>query len=226
MSSTNASPGGTPPAQHARTRRSGESHTRFESPARFESPPAPSAPQQHGGWARCEDDTPPASPATRSLERASGEEPRTGVVRRLQFRSGARPACPGHEQPPSRARAEQRETRPERSANDWRCLEEWAQPAKERRARRNAKVTIVQLSQNGELVRQNGPDAWLPEAGDFIQRMSRLLAQGLGFERCRSLCLKGTSSVLTVTEAGATKVVAVSGPVRSMGNVLRRAGLE
>jgi hypothetical protein len=87
-------------------------------------------------------------------------------------------------------------------------------------------VTIVQLSKNGDLIRQNGPDAWLPEAGDFVQRMSRLLAQGLGFERCRSLCLKGATSVLAVTEAGDSKVVAVSGPVRSMTNVLRRAGIE
>ncbi|HTV23660.1 MAG TPA: hypothetical protein VMG12_33450, partial [Polyangiaceae bacterium] len=110
-------------------------------------------------------------------------------------------------------------------SSEWRCLEEWGQPSKERRMR-SSKVTIVQLSKNGDLVRQNGPDAWLPEAGDFIQRMSRLLAHGLGFERCRSLCLKGASSVLTITEAGDTKVVAVSGPARSMANVLRRAGLE
>jgi hypothetical protein len=87
-------------------------------------------------------------------------------------------------------------------------------------------VTIVQLSKNGDLLRQNGPDAWLPEAGDFVQRMSRLLAQGLGFRRCRSVCLKGASAVLAVTEAGDSHVVAVSGPVRSLGNVLRRAGLE
>lgn len=91
---------------------------------------------------------------------------------------------------------------------------------------RNTKVTIAQLSRNGDLIRQNGPDVWLPEAADFVQRMSRLLAQGLGFERCRSVCLKGSSSVLTVTEAGDTKVVAVTGPVRSMAKVLERAGIE
>jgi len=113
-----------------------------------------------------------------------------------------------------------------RSSSEWRCLETWSQPIKQRRQRRNAKVTIVQLSKHGDLIRQNGPDAWLPEASDFVQRMSGLLAQGLGFERCRSVCLKGASSVLQVTEAGDTHVVAVSGPARSMANVLRRAGLE
>ena len=61
---------------------------------------------------------------------------------------------------------------------------------------------------------------------DFTPYDLVLLAQGLGFERCRSVCLKGASSALTVTEAGDTKVVVVNGPVRSMANVLRRAGLE
>jgi hypothetical protein len=83
----------------------------------------------------------------------------------------------------------------------------------------------VQLSRGGDLVRQNGPDTWLPEAGDFVHRMSRLVAQGLGFERCRALYLRSSNAVLTVAEAG-EKVMAVSGPVCSMTNVLRRAGLE
>jgi hypothetical protein len=83
----------------------------------------------------------------------------------------------------------------------------------------------VQLSSGGDLVRQNGPDAWLPEAGDFMHRMAGLVAQGLGFDQCRSLCLKSPNAVLTVAEAG-PNVVAVTGPVGSMTNVLRRAGLE
>ena len=221
MSSANASPGGAPPAEHARLRRSGESHSRIATGT-------PIAPPQHGGWARCEDDAPPVTPAPAAPpESASLDEPRTGVVRRLSSSSAARAAALRREQSAAAERTEPgRAKRTEGSGSDWRCLEEWGQPMKERRARRNTKVTIVQLSRNGDLVRQNGPDAWLPEAGDFVQRMSRLLAQGLGFERCRALCLKGANSVLTVTEAGDTKVVAVTGPVRSMTNVLRRAGLE
>jgi hypothetical protein len=107
----------------------------------------------------------------------------------------------------------------------WRCLE-WGQPSREERPRRNPKVTIVQLSANGELVRQNGPEEWLPEAGDFMHRMSALVARGLGFERCRSICLKSPSAALAVSEAAEGKTMVVSGPHRSLANVLRRAGLE
>jgi hypothetical protein len=162
---------------------------------------------ERGRWGRCEDDT-PEPPAPAPVSRGA-EEPRTGVVRRLN---------------PPRERS--REAQRTNDSGDWRCLEAWSQPSKVRRSRRNAKVTIVQLSKNGDLIRQNGPDAWLPEAGDFVQRMSRLLAQSLGFERCRSLCLKGQSSALSITEAGDSKIVAVSGPSSSMANVLRRAGIE
>lgn len=214
MNPANAPTRGTPPAPHARSRPSGDNQTRSRGA------PAPSATPstatKQGPWGRCEEDTP--APVLPVSARASAKEPRTGVVRRVAFRAGPAPAQERTE--PAR------ESQPARSSSEWRCLEAWNQPSKERRQRRNAKVTIVQLSKNGDLIRQNGPDAWLPEAGDFVQRMSRLLAQGLGFERCRSVCLKGASSVLTVTEAGDTKVVIVNGPARSMANVLRRAGIE
>ena len=225
MNPANASPGGAPPAPHARSRRPSESHTRVAGA------PTPSAPTERGRWGRCEDEMPSEEPpaAVPVSQPVRAQEPRTGVVRRMRLVAAARPALAGassaSEQ--SSARPEHsRDSQPARNSGEWRCLEAWGQPSKERRQRRNTKVTIVQLSKNGDLIRQNGPDAWLPEAGDFVQRMSRLLAQGLGFERCRSLCLKGATSVLSVTEAGDAKVVAVSGPVRSMANVLRRAGIE
>ena len=234
MKPANAPSSGAPTAPQARTARSSESHTRFAgaptSSAGVTPSPAASGPIQHARWGRCEEDAMPEAPeAPLSRSSSSSEEPRTGVVRvmsRRQGQSGAR-AVARAAQAPGEPRSERpRSERSSSGPSGWRCLEEWGQPSKERRMRRSSKVTIVQLSRNGDLIRQNGPDAWLPEAGDFMQRMSRLLAQGLGFERCRSLCLKGASSVLTVTEAGDTKVVAVSGPSASMGNVLRRAGLE
>ena len=127
-----------------------------------------------------------------------GDEPRTGVVRRVD-------------------------------AGGWRCLE-WKEPGKQPRRRRAetsaTKVTIVQLTAEGELLRQDGPDGWLPEAGDFTHRMSTLLARTLGFAQCRSLCLKNQDAVLAVSSVGNSKVVAVSGPTRSLANVLRRAGLQ
>jgi hypothetical protein len=139
-----------------------------------------------------------ARPASERRPIRSSEEPRTGVVRRVETRG-------------------------------WSCLE-WKAPGKPpRRPRADApaaKVTIVQLSGEGELLRQNGPDGWLPEAGQFMHRMSTLLARSLGFEECRSLCLRNETAVLAVSSAGSSKVVAVSGPARSMANVLRRAGMS
>jgi hypothetical protein len=130
---------------------------------------------------------------------------------------------------PSGANGKARAGRPSENlgggVDGWRCLT-WDRTKQERRVTSRSKVTIVQLSQSGDLVRQNGPDAWLPDAGDFVHRMARLVAHGLGFERCRSLCLRGQQTVLAVSEAGDKRLVAVSGPLRSMTNVLRRAGLE
>jgi hypothetical protein len=138
-------------------------------------------------------------PASERRPARDADEPRTGVVRRVE-------------------------------AGGWRCLE-WSQPVHKRPRRRRAdapatQVTIVQLAADGELIRQNGPDNWLPEAGDFMHRMSTLLAHSLGFGACRSVCLKSEGAVLAVSAVGESKVVAVSGPTRSMANVLRRVGLQ
>jgi len=244
MKSSNLSFGGAPPKQPQRQHSPSESQTRVSAGAE--------ARGERGRWASCEGTALPEPPLVRArrvepptpvrlqAERraevpASADEPRTGVVRRVDFSSGER--GDGSRMPARRApasgRREQQATPPSApaesepgagSSGDWSCLE-WGQPAKERRGKRNSKVTIVQLSSGGDLVRQNGPDAWLPEASDFMHRMAGLVAQGLGFEQCRSLCLKSASAVLTIAEAG-PNVVAVSGPVGSMTNVLRRAGLE
>jgi len=139
-----------------------------------------------------------ARPASERRPVRHAEEPRTGVVRRVE-------------------------------PSGWRCLE-WKAPSKRQRRPRpeatTSKVTIVQLSAEGELIRQNGPDGWLPEAGDFMHRMSTLLARSLGFEECRALCLRNESAVLAVSSVGSSKVVAVSGPAQSMANVLRRVGMS
>jgi hypothetical protein len=179
---------------------------------------------------------PPVAPRRAS---AHSEEPSTGVVRRVESaRAVSVPAPRPRQQHERSANGDSQILRREdgrsesaarRSAEEdvraWRCLE-WGQPSREERPRRNPKVTIVQLSANGELVRQNGPEAWLPEAGDFMHRMSALVARGLGFERCRSICLKSPSAALAVSEAAEGKTMVVSGPHRSLANVLRRAGLE
>ena len=139
-----------------------------------------------------------ARPASERRPVRHAEEPRTGVVRRVE-------------------------------TGGWSCLEWKAAGKPPRRPRVEAtaaKVTIVQLSSEGQLIRQNGPDGWLPEAGDFMHRMSTLLARSLGFGECRSLCLRNESSVLAVSAVGSSKVVAVSGPARSMANVLSRVGMS
>jgi hypothetical protein len=187
---------------------------------------------------------PRRAPAESSAQRASGhvrsrEEPSTGVVQRIdpaRTRSVPAPGVPQERRPTSKGDSQvvrredaKRESAAERHDEEdlraWRCLE-WGQPPREERPRRNPKVTIVQLSASGELVRQNGPDAWLPEAGDFMHRMSTLVARGLGFERCRSICLKAPTTALAVSEANEAKIMVVSGSHRSLANVLRRAGLE
>ena len=259
MKSNSATFGGTPSNREQTQRAAGRSQTRVSATgdARIE----------RGRWASCEGPAlagadhatalPEAPGARRGgpepagyprseaeqqrVARARAEEPRTGVVRRVDFSSGERgagvtgrglartaPASGRREQSPTPVIAPTGNEAAAGSARDWSCLE-WGRAGKERllprRGKRNSKVTIVQLSRGGDLVRQNGPDAWLPEAGDFMHRMAGLVAQGLGFGQCRSVCLKNATAVLTVAEAGG-KVVAVSGPVSSMTNVLRRAGLE
>ena len=82
------------------------------------------------------------------------------------------------------------------------------------------------MSVSGTLLRQRGDQEWLPEASEFVHRLALRVTQGLGFERCQAVCLRGPKSVLSVSEAGPTTIVAVSGPTRALGNVLRRMGLE
>lgn len=142
--------------------------------------------------------------------RPASEEPRTGVVRRIEVE-------------PARSRAERAEPAP-KSSGAWRCLE-WGEPSK-RTAPRAPEVSISQLSTGGHVLRQTGPDPWLPDATGFVHRMARLVAQGLGAERCRGVYLRGSAAALSVSEAGPGRVVGVSGPLCRMNNVLRRVGLE
>lgn len=189
MKSVSKKPGGKPGAPGT-DRRASESQTRLSSVRG-------STPRSRGEIALA-GTRDAARPASEGRTAQNAEEPRTGVVRRLE-------------------------------TGGWSCLEWKASGKPQRRSRREpttAKVTIVQLSGEGELIRQNGPDGWLPEAGDFMHRMSMLLARSLGFGECRSLCLRNESSVVAVSSVGSSKVVAVSGPSRSMGNVLRRVGMS
>jgi hypothetical protein len=107
----------------------------------------------------------------------------------------------------------------------WRCLE-WADRPTERARRRDSGLSVAQLTTSGELLRQRGDQEWLPEASEFVHRLALRVAQGLGFDRCHAVCLRGAKAVLSVSEAGPTTIVAVTGPTRAMGNVLRRMGLE
>ena len=61
---------------------------------------------------------------------------------------------------------------------------------------------------------------------EFVHRAALLVAQGLGFERCRSVCLQGAHAVLTVSDAGPSTVTGVTGPVEQLSNVLRQRGLK
>ena len=140
---------------------------------------------------------------------SQGEEPRTGVVRKLNAAvSSARPRRPSGV----------------RSKRDWRCLEP---SAPERRpSERPSNVSIAQLSTQGERLRQSGPDEWLPEATEFVHRAALLVAQGLGFDRCRSVCLQSAAGVLSVADAGPASIVGVVGPARLLSSVLRKRGLK
>jgi hypothetical protein len=221
MKPANATFGGTPnnPSTDLRANR-----PRARSRVR---PPLDSTEVERSAWGRCEENGTSEVPS-RGGDPAKPEEPRTGVLRRdaaeaPERESGLleRTAARGGSNDEARAGRPREGGGPD----GWRCLS-WDRTQKERRVTSHSKVTIVQLSRGGDLVRQNGPDAWLPDAGDFVHRMARLVAHGLGFERCRSLCLRGPQNVMTVSEAGERQLVAVSGPLRSMMNVLRRAGLE
>jgi len=153
-----------------------------------------------------------------SEERRPREEPRTGVVRKVSAQGPEPRSAPPSAKRRSGMRLAQRNSR------DWRCLEP-AQP-EEHRPRRDSKVSIAQVSLNGECLRQSGPDEWLPEAAEFVHRVALLVAQGLGFERCRSVCLQGPEAVLQVSDAGPSTITGVAGPVRQLSNVLRTRGLK
>lgn len=213
-------PFGTPPPEREPdARRPGESHARLASRPSPERHPAPQR-------------LPPArEPAPRRQKYvADGEEPRTGVVRRVDVpdprvrpapapggaRAGARPAG---------VRARDDASVAVHGARAWRCLE-WGQPQKERRPPRAPAVSVAQLSASGELLRHEGPDASLPETGEFMHKMAALIAQGFGYVRCHSVCLKAHGMALAVSEVGESRVMAVRGPLRSMNKVLTRAGLQ
>lgn len=282
MKRANPSFGSPPPQIDPDLRRPGESHTRLSTTRQLERRPQPQRP------------APASQASTHRQKPADAEEPRTGVVRRLEVPSAAlrsTPAARERRTDPSRARRQsdarvRHDVRPAPLAHDhvrarhddtrarndntrhdevrhgdvrhdvsarheasapqqqvtplreplqhggarddnraWRCLE-WGQPPKERRPRRDPKVSVAQLSASGDLLRQHGPDASLPETADFIHKMSGLIAQGFGYVRCQSVCLKAPTSALSVSEVGGTKLMAVTGPLRSMSQVLRRAGLE
>ena len=143
-----------------------------------------------------------------------GEEPRTGVVRKAvvpEARSSTAPGIrPGLEL---------------RRARAWRCLEPDPRRPVERPSG-EALVSTAHLSFHGERLRNTGPHAWLPDATEFVHRASHLIARGLGFELCRGVCLQGAAAVLSVSIAGSSTVVGVTGPARPMANVLRQRGLR
>jgi len=153
-----------------------------------------------------------------SEERRPSEEPRTGVVRKVSAQSLEPRIVP----PSSNRRSDLRLA--QRASRGWRCLEP-VQP-EEQRPRRDSSVSIAHVSLAGECLHQSGPDEWLPEAVEFVHRAALLVAQGLGFERCRSVCLQGPKSVLSVSDAGPSTVTGVTGPVRQLSNVLRIRGLK
>ena len=149
-----------------------------------------------------------------SPQHPASEEPRTGVVRRVDVSRA----------PPDATR--NTSIRPPASGSGaWRCLE-WGERPSQRPPQQDPEVSIAQVSTSGRVLRQTGPDVWLPDAADFVHRMALLVAQGLGFDRCRGVCLRSATAVLSVSEAGPTRVVGVSGLQQHMSNVLRRVGLE
>lgn len=168
-----------------------------------------------------------ATEPARSPRRTPTSEPRTGVVRRIAptDRSDMHHASSQSGISPRRAsRAKVKSEAPAPQRRDWRCLE-WPTTPSQRPAGAAPEISIAQLAKGG-VQRQSGPAEWLPEAADFVHRMASKVAAGLGFSRCRTLCLRASSSALSVTEASSSTIMSVTGPIRHMGNVLRRAGLE
>lgn len=177
-----------------------------------------------------------AAPEAAHSARPLRDEPRTGVVRKVEARSERAEPARAPQEKRSFASGIVRRVEPAKAGKEtldraksraWRCLEWAAVPEKAPRSEPPApRVSIAQITTHGALMRQSGPDEALPETAGFMHRVSTLVAQGLGFRRCRALCLRGPESAISVARAGATKVVGVSGPVLDMTNVLRRMDLE
>jgi hypothetical protein len=194
-------------------------------PATLESEASESAPSR--GRAATE-----VAHSTRTLR----DEPRTGVVRKVETTSDAAERPTARQEKRAFASGIVRRALPATPASEtldraksraWRCLEWAAVPEKAPRSEPPApRVSIAQITTHGALMRQSGPDETLPETAEFMHRVSTLVAQGLGFRRCRALCLRGSETALSVAQAGANKVVGVSGPLGDMTNVLRRMDLE
>jgi hypothetical protein len=109
---------------------------------------------------------------------------------------------------------------------EWRCLElGQTEPPRQGRPG-DSRVSISQLSISGERVRHSGSAEWLPDTTEFVHRAALLVAQGLGFERCRSVCLQGARSVLAVSDAGPSTVTGVTGPSEQLSKLLRQRGLK
>jgi hypothetical protein len=134
-------------------------------------------------------------------------------------RKAVLPQAPGSSAPGSRPALKLRRARA------WRCLEADPRTSQERLPREEL-VSTTQLSFHGERLRHSGPHEWLPDATEFVHRASHLIARGLGFELCRGVCLQGATGVLSVSIAASSTVVGVTGPARSMANVLRQRGLR
>ena len=177
-----------------------------------------------------------ANEIAQSARTRNDDEPRTGVVRKVGQTSGGVGGSRARQEKRSFASGIVRRAEPANASNEpleraksraWRCLEWAAVPEKASSSEPPApRVSIAQITTQGELMRQSGPNEVLPETTRFMHRVATLIAQDLGFGRCRALCLRGPESALSVAQAGATKVVGVTGPVRDMTNVLRRMDLE
>ncbi len=178
-----------------------------------------------------------------AAQRSSRPEPQTGVVRKavvpeavlsravLSEEGGSQPDLSVDGEPrrsrSSRIIAKSRSSasRPSLSGEGWRCLD-WPEPPQKPAATEPLRASVAQVDMDGRVLRHSGPHAWLPEAGEFVHRLALLVAQGLGFDRCRAATLRGTRSVLSVSEAGPSRIVAVTGPSDLMNNVLEKSGLE
>lgn len=153
-----------------------------------------------------------------SPEWRTGEQAHTGMVRQRSAPASEPRSTPARSDRPSGVRLTQR------AARAWRCLQPY--PPEQQSPRRDASVSIAQVSLSGARLRQSGPDEWLPEAAEFVHRAALLVAQGLGFERCSSVCLQGPESLLQVSDAGPCTITGVSGPSWQLSNVRRARGLK